>query len=193
MLQFSKGQPEGEKKQYAKIDKPGRYIAEVVKVEQVQSKTHADWKPGTRFLFRVLEEPFVGSFTSGLITSFWKVGNQLDTWCAALGVNGAELTDNISEDFFKKRRAVVAIEMNDAGYANVKAIYAPRPEDLARIAPRNGGKPAAATPAPQAAPAAQPQVNAAGGTAAYQAPAQTISTPPVAQRGPVTQDDSLPF
>ncbi len=179
MLQFFKAQPDGEKKQYPRIDKAGRYVAEVVKVEQIQNKEHPDWKPGTRFLFRVLEEPFVGSFASGIVTSEWKIGNALDSWCAALGINGAELTDIISEDIFKKRRAVIGIEINDRGYPNVKALYTLRDEDKARISPKANYNRPAASPAPQQA---QPK-----------AAAPIAQQPPVSNPGTITKDDSLPF
>ena len=179
MLQFSKAQPEGEKKQYPRLDKAGRNVAEVVKVEAIQNKEHPDWKPGIRFLFRVLEEPFVGSFASGLVTSFWKIGNALDNWCAALGINGAELTDDMSDDIFKKRRAVVGIEINDKGYANVKALYAMREEDKARISPKANFQRQNSRPA--AAPVQTPP------------PAPVAAKPPVSAPGVITKDNSLPF
>jgi hypothetical protein len=184
MLQFSKAQA-GEKKAYPKLDKPGRYIAEVVKVEQIKSKEHPDWKPGTRFLFRVLEAPFIGSFASGIVTSFWKLGNPLDVWFSALGINGAELDENMSDDLFKKRRVVIGVEINPQGYANVKALYAPRAEDEARIAPeavRNNYTPKTQLPAGGTTTPAPASVQ--------QAPVQR---PPVQAPGVVTKDDSLPF
>lgn len=178
MLQFFKDDPT-QKKQYPKLDKEGRYVAEVVKVEQVQNKQHPDWKPGTRFLFRVLEEPFVGSFASGIIPSYWKIGNALDTWCAALGINGAELTDEIAEDLFKRRRAVIGVEINDKGYPNVKALYALQEADKARISPKaDFKKQSAPAAAAQVPPVAKPPVAA---------------KPPVSAPGVITQDDSLPF
>lgn len=178
MLQIFKEQPH-DKKQYPRIDKPGRYVAEVVKVEQFQNKEHPDWKPALRFVFRVLEEPFVGSFVSGLINPNWKIGNALDNWCSALGINGAELPDEMPDDLFKKRRAVIGIEINEKGYPNVKALYVMRDEDKARISPKANFNRQNPTPAPTPAPAPQ------------QAP--IAAKPPVVNPGVVTKDDSLPF
>lgn len=184
MLQFNKAQS-GEKKVYPKIDKSGRYIAEVVKVEPIQNKQHLDWKPGNRFLFRVLEAPFVGAFASGIVTSFWKIGNPLDNWLSALGIDGATLGAATDDESLKKRRVVIGVEISPEGYANVKALYPPRLEDEARIAPealRNNYAPRAQAPSPAPVQQAPAQVQPA-----------PVQRPPAQAPGIVTKDDSLPF
>jgi len=164
MLKFKKGEA---KQQFndtpaPRITKNDTYVAEVVKIEPFQSETHPDWAPSIKFIFRVIEEPFFGGFASGLTAAEWNKGNKLDHWLIALGVETANIGDELSSEQLRGQIAKVKVELSKEGFANVKGLEKMHPVDFQRISPnykKRTPKSAAQAPVQQApaAPAPAPQ------------------------------------
>lgn len=187
MIEFKKQETQYEKTEAPRITgsegETREYVAEVVKIETFQSKSHPDWAPSIKFIFRVLEEPFVGGFASGLVTSVWTSGNKLDRWLTALGVSGSKIGDQFSSDQLKKAVVRATIKIKD-GFANVTELGAMSERDFKRISPDAHKK-----------PVQKPVNQTTQPTPAATTASPVISTPsaqPVTQ-GEVTQDESLPF
>lgn len=174
-----------------KINENRELVAELVKTEELKSKDHPDWKPAIKFIFRVLEEPYVGAFASGLAPSIWQPGTKLDRWLTALGVTSANFGDEFSLDELKKQTARIIVKMKN-GYATIVDIEAMTERDRLRISPdagkRSDNRPQQA-PLNQAstatAPAGAPVISTGGPT--------SIAATPAPQQGQVTKDDSIPF
>ena len=167
-----------------RINENRELVAELVKTEELQSKDHPDWKPAIKFIFRVLEEPYVGAFASGLAPAIWQPGTKLDRWLTALGVTGANINDELSLDELKKQTARIIVKMKN-GYATIVDIETMTDRDKIRISPdahkRNDNRQSQQTSAP---------ANGYGHSSNATPPA----TPPAAsQQGQVTKDDSIPF
>lgn len=185
MIEFKKQESQYEKTEAPRITgsegETREYVAEVVKIESFQSKSHPDWAPAIKFIFRVLEEPFVGGFASGLAPSAWAEGNKLDRWLTAMGVSGAKIGDQFSSDTLKKAVVRATIKIKD-GFPTVTDLGLMSERDFKRISPDAHKKPS------QKPAANQP----AAVTTAKPAASTPVSAQPV-QQGEVTQDESLPF
>jgi hypothetical protein len=198
MIEFRKQEAQYEKTEAPKITgSPGEsreYVAEVVKIEPFQSKQHPDWAPSIKFIFRVLEEPFVGGFASGLVTSIWTPGNKLDKWLTAFGVSGANIGDSLSSDQLKKAIVRATVVISKDGFANVTDLGVMADRDKARISPDAHKKSSFAKPAAQ--PSAAPQVSqpAAQVTTPGSTQVKITSSPASAvPQGEITKDDTIPF
>lgn len=187
MIEFKKQEKaEYEKTEAPRITESREYVAEVVKVEPFQSKQHPDWAPSIKFIFRVLEEPFVGGFASGLVTSIWTPGNKLDRWLTALGVSGANIGDKLSSDQLKKAIVRATVALKD-GFANVTDLQPMAERDFKRVSPDAHKKSA---PKSTVATTVQPNSSQPAPQPAPQTASPSYTPAPVAQ---VTKDDSIPF
>ena len=218
MLKFKKGEA---KEQYnnspaPKITRNDTFVAEVVKIEPFKSEAHPDWAPSIKFIFRLIEDEFYGGFASGLTAADWNKGNKLDTWLIALGVETANIGDELSSEQLRGQIAKVKIELSPGkdgqpGFANVKGLEKMHPVDFQRISTKykkhvTGAKSAPPPPAqaPAPAPVAQPVAPAPVAPAPVapvvqpiapiQAPIQVVTPKPVQPFTPpqITGDD-VPF
>jgi hypothetical protein len=166
------------KEDYAKPDN-GEYIAELTKVETWESDKHPEYGTSIRFTFKILEEPFVNTLVSGLVSASWKPGNKLDKWLQGLGLDQSEVGTEIDSENLVGRQARVFVEEDKkSGYTNVKEVNSLRPADKSRVT-----APAASNLVAKATNVVAPQVEV--GTSA------PIVTPPAAGRK-LTGDD-IPF
>lgn len=112
----------------------GEYIAEVNNIDEFSSEKHPDYGTSIRFLFKILEEPFVGSLVSGLVTSVWRPGNKLDKWLQGMGVDGTAVGDELKLEDLKGKQIRVYVEKDiKSGYTNVKNVKPLRSTD--KLAP----------------------------------------------------------
>ena len=191
MIEFKKQEhAEYEKTEAPRITEAREYVAEVVKIEPFQSKQHPDWAPSIRFIFRVLEEPFVGGFASGLVTSIWTPGNKLDKWLTAFGVSGSNIGDSLSSDQLKKAVVRATIKISKDGFANVTDLESMAERDFKRISPDAHKKSVLKS-------AVQPNVAPKVGqpTAQVIVPSSTVKVTPSQSilQGEITKDDTIPF
>src|ERR1700688_4674102 len=97
------------KEDYAKPDN-GEYIAELTKVETWESDKHPEYGTSIRFTFKILEEPFVNTLVSGLVSASWKPANKLDKWLQGLGLDQSEVGTEIDSENLVGRQARVFVE-----------------------------------------------------------------------------------
>lgn len=180
-----------------RITESDTYVAHLVKVQKFKSKMHPDWDDSFRFIFRVLQEPFVGGFASGIRPCNWFPGSKLDEWLTVLGVEQAKEGDVLDVHSIKGQKVRILVKLSNDGFANVTELFSMRDKDHELIAPgaldndkNYQKKEQASTPAPQT------QVTATPAPAATPAPvAETPATPPV-QAAPEVKDvdgDEIPF
>jgi hypothetical protein len=139
-------------------------VAEVVKIEEHISKEHPEWTPALKFIFRVLQEPFVGAFASGLVPAIWQPETKLDRWLTALGFTSANMGETFTEgdlsSKLRKTQARITVRIKN-GFPNVVDIQAMSEYDQKLISPdafKKQQRPVATTTqgtTPQSAPAAE--------------------------------------
>ncbi len=95
-----------------RITESDQYVAHLVKVEKFKSKKHPDWDESFRFIFRVLQEPFVGGFASGITPSMWYKGGKLDSWLSMLGVEQSEEGDELDVHAIKGQKVRVLVKVS---------------------------------------------------------------------------------
>jgi hypothetical protein len=117
----------------------GEYVAELTDVVEFASEQHPEWGTSLRFQFKILEEPFVNSVVSGLVSASWKPGNKLDKWLIGLGVDSTNIGDELKVEELKGRQARIYVEKDPKSeYVNVKLVKPLRATDSNRIAPTLG-------------------------------------------------------
>jgi len=114
----------------------GEYIAELTDVVEFASEQHPEWGTSLRFQFKILEDPYVNSVVSGLVSASWKPGNKLDKWLIGLGVDSSNIGDQLNEKELKGKQARIYVEKDPkSDYVNVKLVKPLRATDVNRVVP----------------------------------------------------------
>jgi len=107
------------------VPEDGTYVAEVTNIEEWSSAQNPEYGVSLRFSFRVLEEPYVGSIITGLVSAQWREGNKLDKWLSALGLAGAQIDTELDPGMLKGRQCQITVQKDQkSGFTNVVLVMA---------------------------------------------------------------------